>query len=241
MNAVDLLGMVDGDPRAKRISPSGNRWEPALKHDGTVVYFPSEPPQFLFRGQNRRYSPCYPSICRGFERVVPAVANLAYHDQLRLIQRMIQAWWFCRALKQHPAMCWAAEQNIYVDGMALAQHYGIPTGYMDLTQSAEVALFFAACAYRDGGWQPVPDGEGVLYRVHWPDIPDRIKPIGLQPFPRPAEQRAWTLETCLGENFETIPYLQKISFAQDSAVGRELLQRLSGCRSISARRYGGRC
>jgi hypothetical protein len=228
MNANELLRLVDGDPRKNRGSPSGIRWLPAQKSDGTVVLFPAEAQQFLFRGQNRRYSPCYPSICRSFERVVPVVAGLEQGDRLRLMQRMTQAWWFCHALKQHPAMCWASEQKLFVDSMALAQHYGIPTGYIDLTHSPEVALFFATCTYKDETWIPVSQGEGVFYRVNWHVIPDRIKPIGLQPFPRPSEQWAWTLETCLGEDFELLPYLQAIRFTQDEAVGQEILSRFSG-------------
>lgn len=125
-------------------------------------------------------------------------------------------------------MQWASEQRIFVDDMALAQHYGVPTGYIDLTQCAEVALFFATCAYRNGQWQPVQEGRGILYRVQTSAVPDRIKPIGLQPFPRPSEQWAWTLETRLGEDFETFPYLQQIEFDHDESVGSEMLSRCSG-------------
>src|SRR5262245_34629216 len=113
MNAVELLRMVDSDPQGRRVAPTGVRWVRAHKTEtnGQIIV-PVEYPQFLFRGQAHRYSPCYASICRDLNVTGPAVSDLAKRDQLRLIQVLSQGVWFCRALKQHPAMQWAADQTI---------------------------------------------------------------------------------------------------------------------------------
>lgn len=38
---------------------------------------------------------------------------------------------------------------------ALAQHYGLETGWLDITNDFNVALFFATCCWKDGKWQPL--------------------------------------------------------------------------------------
>jgi hypothetical protein len=136
-----------------------------------------------------------------------------------------------------PAAKWARQQNVNLNGEALAQHYGLATGYMDLTSSFDVACFFATCQYdpRTGCWVPATHGEGVLYRLNWRVIPQqsgRIQPIGLQPFPRPAEQWAWTLELYLGEDFESAPGLQGIRFSHAEYVGEYFLQKFDSGRLL---------
>ena len=37
----------------------------------------------------------------------------------------------------------------------LAQHYGLETGWLDITNDFEVALFFATCYWRNGEWHPL--------------------------------------------------------------------------------------
>ena len=45
-----------------------------------------------------------------------------------------------------------------------------------------------------------------------------IVPIGLHPFPRPAEQWAWVIEMRLGQEFQTTPIVSKIRFRHDQSV-----------------------
>lgn len=151
---------------------------------------------------------------------------------MHLLARLIRADWFCALLKQHPVLKWANEERLFIDRMALAQHYGIPTGYVDLTESLEIAVFFATCEFRDNAWQPCEEGTGILYRLDWhrtdPAIRDRARPIGLQPFARPRQQWAWTLELLLGEDVEDLPAIEAVQFEHRRRVGEQVLALVGG-------------
>lgn len=180
---------------------------------------------FLYRGQTRRYSPCFPTLYRDFPvannpRELPPVKRDAYLlAQVRLLE-------FLSVLNQHPAIELAREIGLHLNQTAIAQHYGIPTDHIDLTQDHEVALFFASCKPNDAGeWHPVSEGIGVLYRfdmtvfsrVLGSEVDDKIsrvlEMIGLQTLPRPGEQKAWTLKLPLGFDFERLP-LDVFTFSQ---------------------------
>lgn len=235
----DATLLLEISQNLKQTSPLRDRlrWEWAHRDDRQRVIVPSGPSEFLFRGQNVRYRPCLPTISRDFEFCGPATQDLRPKDKLVLIKRLAQCAWFEVALDRHPAVKWASEQNLYVNRLALAQHYGLPTGYIDLTESFDVAAFFATCRF-DGAaskWLACSSGEGVVYRVHWVEIPAELKRvtwIGLQPFPRPAEQWAWTCELLLGEDFECAPGLQAISFSHSTAVGETFLRQFDGGRTL---------
>jgi hypothetical protein len=64
---------------------------------------------------------------------------------------LIRADWFCSELKYHPVFEYAAQQHLHFDAMALAQRYGLPTGYVDITKSLEIALLFATCDLKSDG------------------------------------------------------------------------------------------
>lgn len=210
------------------------RWVFAHPDDGVgYVIVPASLPPFLYRGQTARHRPCLPSICRQFDPLGPAVSDLCRRDQLLLIKHLAQGLWFETILDSHPAARWAAGQKLRLNRVALAQHYGIPTGYVDLTESFDVAAFFATC-YLDKTskqWRACDDGEGVLYRLHWkliPPKPKRVRWIGLQPFPRPAEQWAWVCELFLGEDLEGTPFLQILPFKHSREAGEHFLNKFSG-------------
>ncbi len=225
-----LLRFID-DELSAGFLPKVRRWDRATRADGTMVILPERPSPFLFRGQTSRYSPCYPSIVRGFVRHELGLTALEPIDRAKLFVNVVRSWWFAETLKLHPAMKWAISDNISVDSIAVAQHYGIPTGYIDVTESVAVAAFFATCAWRNDGWTPVASGEGILYRLAWaqmPEIAGRVRPIGMQPFPRPREQSGWTIALNLSEDFEAIPYLQSVLFNHSERVSRQIFDMFDG-------------
>jgi len=225
-----LLSFID-DEQSSDVLPKVRQWDRATREDGTIAILPLRPSPFLFRGQASRYSPCYPSIVRGFKRHELGLNSLEPIDQAKLLVNVIRSWWFADTLKLHPAMRWAASERIAVDSIAVAQHYGIPTGYIDLTESVAVAAFFATCAWRNNEWIPVTSGEGVLYRLAWaqfPEVADRVSPIGLQPFPRPREQWGWAIAINLSEDFESIPSLQAVRFTHSGRVSQEIFEMFDG-------------
>jgi hypothetical protein len=162
-----------------------------------------------------------------------ALGELEPHEQLRLVADLIRVNWYAEILKSHPVFEWASGERYALDRTALAQHYELATGYIDLTESMEVALFFACCELRDGRWEPRTKGRGILYRVDWVGSNEaigfgRIKWIDLQPFARPHAQWAWTMELMLGEDLEDLPVVEAVSFDHSAALGERLLDLFDG-------------
>jgi hypothetical protein len=118
----------------------------------------------LFRGQERRYLPCVSTAARGLGTNVRHLHELSEPHQARLIANLIKTDWFVGLLRESNAAKWLNENRIVVDEVAVAQHYGLPSGYIDMTQSFDVAAFFPCCHYDAAckSWSPVAEGEGVL-------------------------------------------------------------------------------
>ena len=142
------------------VQPQDERkWEYFQSADEMAVILPSTRPTLLFRGQNRRYSPSYSFLSRGLEVGKTKLSSLSVLDQARILDRITRRLWFIREMERHPASSWLTSQRLSGFDMALAQHYGIPTGYMDLSESFDVSCFFATCQFVKGtGWKPCSDG-----------------------------------------------------------------------------------
>lgn len=194
---------------------------------------------FLYRGQNRRYSPCVPGVFRGFPRVNHP-GQLPRRDHAQSYLAGVRLEEFMWALTQHPAYTFSKEMGLVVSSEALAQHYELQTGRLDLTQDPHVAAFFAS-NWRDaaGVWRPMEDGEGVVYRVAVPRImqglgkhrESYLEWIGKQAWPRPGEQKGCTLLVPLGADFEEIDG-DVFAFRHDAACGRHYNERFDGGRKL---------
>lgn len=213
------------------------QWEYFRSSPETGVILPVGRPPVLFRGQGARYSPSFAALARelGASKGVP-IAQLDLLGQAKLAACITRNIWFCRELETHPAALWLAEQKVVSFDHALAQHYGIPTGYMDLSESFDVSCFFATC-YPDeqGKWTPHADGIGVMYMLpteRIPVRPDALQPIGLQVLPRPREQFGWVVVCGINCDFEDIPGLQMLEFYHNEAIGRHFLRMFSGGRDL---------
>lgn len=168
---------------------------------------------FLYRGQTERYSPCLPGVFRGMP-MVKRLQDLSNLDEAKLFLARIRMEEFLAALPQHPSYAYSRELKLVIFAEALAQHYEINTDRIDLTQDADVAAFFAT-NWRDenGCWHPAREGQGVIYRAVISDLmrslgekrEDKLEWIGKQAWPRPGEQKAWTLRLPLGADFEKFP------------------------------------
>jgi hypothetical protein len=158
------------------------------------------------------------------------VLDIEYQNQILI--GVIRSDWFARIIEQHPIFTWAKTQNILIDKMALAQHYGLRTGLLDLTQDINVAAFFACGKYVDNQLVPMSDGIGIIYYISVSDYsgsPGSFKrpivPISHQPFPRPTEQWGWTMETFLGDDFENFPYVRSLQFKHNFNSSTRILER----------------
>lgn len=185
----------------------------------------------LYRGQNQRYLPFRPAIARGLASDTGKMCDMLPVDQAQLVLRVAQSWWFARELDHHPITSHAKAQRVKLDRIALAQHYGVPTGYLDLTDNFDIAAFFATCKPADGGWKPMESGKGIIYRLDLRDPRgpfDWIQPLGPQPLPRPSEQKAWVAEIPLHHSFDGWPMVFAIEFEHDRAVGEHFLEIFGG-------------
>ena len=221
------------DQFALEIAADERQWEYFYASPNTGVIQPTGLPRVLFRGQGVRYSPSLTSLARGLGTVpVAQMSGLNLLGQAKLADRLIRRIWFSNELENHPAAVWLAERRLKRFDHALAQHYGIPTGYMDLSESFDVSCFFATCYVDETGkWQPHTKGAGIMYLLpteRIPIRPDVLQPIGLQVLPRPREQFGWVVVCGISSDFEDIPGLQMLEFEHSESVGRHFLQQFSG-------------
>jgi len=173
-----------------------------------------------------------PSIARGLESSdVGELWRSSVSDQAKLVLRLAQSWWFSRELAHHPIATHATRQHLDLDPIALAQHYGIPTGYLDLTDDFNVSAFFATCRATNRGWETVESGIGVVYRVILKKLDNpfgQYMPLGPQQLPRPTEQCAWVAELPLFHSFEGWPDVSMAQFHHDKRVGEHFLNMFAG-------------
>lgn len=186
----------------------------------------------LYRGQNARHFPLLPSIARGLTcNDIVEISKIPLSDQATLILRQAQSLWFHRELTRHPIAKHALSQRIDLNEIALAQHYGIPTGYLDLTDDFNVSAFFATCQQTRYGWEPVTSGIGVIYRTTLNSFKtpfDEYVPLGPQRLPRPTEQCAWVTELPLCHSFEGWPNVSMLAFEHNRAIGEYFLGMFNG-------------
>ncbi|MCX5709300.1 MAG: FRG domain-containing protein [Candidatus Omnitrophica bacterium] len=178
--------------------------------------FPSIFSPYLYRGQSEIYTSCYPKVYRGFP-LVKRPRELSVEYRTKFLVSQIKCFWFISLLQKHPAVHYAKKLNIQMNPVAIAQHYGMATYYLDLTKSIEVAAFFACCECKDKAWQPKISGKGVIYRFHTAASPEFLKHmelVGQATFPRPGVQKAWCIPLAFGADFEKVPHVEKLIFNQ---------------------------
>ena len=210
-----------------------------LKNDalGFPVLMPtSRTPYTFYRGQNHYYEPCKPSLHRFNEED-------SSKEQLR---SYLQTAEMMLVMRTHPVIRFIEENPIYVGRLTqiklaimydgLAQHYGINTCYLDLTNDIWTAAFFAATKSNDNiTYHPFTIDEstefdctyGVLYRRIFdcssPEIErdlTEVMPIGLQYFNRPGRQCGFVRKMSEAEDFNTLPQWQRIFFRHENAASR---------------------
>lgn len=201
-----------------------------IDKDNQRAFAPLHPTPHLYRGQVKRYAPCRSSICRDIRSIGASFAEFERDDAFVVLRRLAVSHWFVDELKMHPFFQMAKTNQWYINPLAIAQHYGVPTAYLDLTEALDVAMFFATCKFDGTKWIPATEGEGILYRMDWDSAPRALKrrgeAIGFQPFTRPYEQWAWTLTLTI-QDFEEMDVHATI-FEHCPSVGETMLRRFAG-------------
>ena len=127
----------------------------------------------------------------------------------------------------------------------IAQHYGLKTQYLDITDDIEIALFFANTSFEGGEFKPILEsnidkyGEyAVLY--HKLDYPNPnfekdgkmtfVRPIGYQPFTRCHKQRGYFIDTNEFNKIQTFGLASnygftKYKFERDDKLTLELMKK----------------
>lgn len=181
----------------------------------------------VYRGQTSYYKECKPSLYRD-----DMTDSKVFLERLKLKELEL-------LIDKHPltdicknGLSWLTPDGSYrqlslaIDHLGLAQHYGIKTELMDLTNDKWVAAFFACSDYVGGKYvtHKAKDGEyGVFYSmvpckyyIVDPKGYETFRAIGQQPFPRPGEQSGFTLKLNRDQNFND--EAEKIFFRHDDRV-----------------------
>lgn len=145
----------------------------------------------LWRGENEFHEKCLPSLYRrGW-------------SSLEKLERQIQLEDFRLILQANPEIKEMVEGGLEVNYNGLAQHYGIETNVLDLTNSFLVAAFFATTVYDSlmDAYRPILHtvSQGIIYffptlGFHNFGHEPPIWPIGMAPLRRPGEQRGFGME-----------------------------------------------
>lgn len=195
------------------------------------VLLPTSRTAFTFyRGQSEYYEQCLPSLYR-FEG--EGLEKETMRSHLQTAEMIL-------LMKSHPVIMSIESGGIMHEKLGLvrlpvmydglAQHYGIKTCYMDLTNDIWCAAFFAATTY-DGEYHPVVVTDdmpfkkryGVLYMLDYaPEhgdsnfSKDNILPIGLQYFNRPGKQSALVMAMQDLKDLHKLTRLKRVFFRHDT-------------------------
>lgn len=231
------------DPKAKALfEPKEDSFEMIRgKESGKFFYFPAQLIYGLqlFRGQHADWPHCLPTLYRDRLKddrfVAPTLLDI-FIDRMRFVE-------FELMLKSHTFVKdWFEPCNTIVDYEGLAQHYGLNTEIIDFTADLEVALFFAICKYdnSDDSYH-LPgndfDHKGVIFVLNpvyynprglmRNDInlfEDELRPIGLQPFERPALQKGYGLRLRGGKGLKRV---RKYNFQYTDAEASDILEKFT--------------
>ncbi len=224
------LSMVGSIPPPKFYDEGRYQWVSEQNNRMAVHLMPtSQTPFTFYRGQSRYHEPCIPSLYRGKEKgKEPAIEDIA--------EKHIKICEFALSLGQHPVFGEVC-QNVQWHPVALAQHYGLSTPFLDITNSKWVAAFFACTGYdwETDTYYPVDrnfhEGYGVMYiskdfyKGGFPDeFFEKNGVIGYQYFDRPTKQSSFGYRLEQGEDFNASPYFNKIFFRHDLEASKIVFQ-----------------
>lgn len=189
----------------------------AEKHNRSILHLmpTSQSPFIFYRGQSRFYGPCMPTLYRG----KPSDEDIAC-NRLKTCE-------FAQLLRTHPVFQ-ELVHGFKVEPIVLAQHYGLKTEFLDITNSKWVAAFFACTQYDydSDTYSPVgrdyEEGYGVMYITkEWvlKELPEeffeKYDVIGYQYFERPTKQSSFGIKMARDEDFNDSPYFDKKYFRHD--------------------------
>jgi len=217
------------DKQGMDFLPPANKFEKVRSITGKYVLIPTAiDNSFLFRGQTAFYDKCLPTLYRK-----------EMSEEEILLERL-RCCEFELYLKQLPQVEAFEQQNFNIDYLGLAQHYGLKTEVVDLTNSLDVALFFAMCNMSADGKTFFPQQEekeyigyiyvvGTLEKGNRPNeirnlFDGQLSAIGMQPFYRPGNQRGFGLHVKKDETLTGLLYSFSYSKKDSEQIYNYFLQ-----------------
>jgi hypothetical protein len=192
-------------------TPPKDKFEKVRLKDNSFILVPTDTQFTLYRGQNKFYENCKPTIHRRELNELDLFINQLKINELYLL------------LNEYPIVKHIFKpEKFKVDYLGLAQHYGMMTDVLDFTSDLYIALFFATCTYDSSldKYIPLMTEESQtgylyvfpLYKAFVSDksfedfFSNKLQIIGLQPFFRPAAQKGFSLKLEKDESLKTICY-----------------------------------
>ena len=199
----------------------------SLEDPNVMVLFPTGPCAFsLYRGESKDYKECKPSILRTADEKTLLLSRLQT-EELECI------------LRNHPIIGELINRPIVIEKFGvhfwlkvqfegLAQHYGIATPFLDMTNNKWVAAFFAITNYKDGMYHLVEPSKdqayGCLYRWEQPNYREKgldvPQPLGMQYFNRPGCQSAFALDMKRLGDLNNRAEVERIYFRHDKEANQ---------------------
>lgn len=106
----------------------------------------------FYRGENQQYESSVPSLLRTLNNPANGYSTRKEKELYRMVSDMRIAEFAMLLKKFEHVNTWNVCDVLYD---VLAQHYGLETGWLDITSNFNVALFFATCTYDNGKWRPL--------------------------------------------------------------------------------------
>lgn len=178
-----------------------------------------------YRGEREFHKECKPSLYRPW--MTPAkqfVERLKYAELCLLMENYPTVQFYRDGVNLKYPDGSLTNYELFVDKLALAQHYGIYTELMDFTVDKFVAAFFACTKCDCSETYSVNEedgGDGCFYRYVDKSLfggrPSRLRAVGLQPFSRPGEQAGYVLQMGPEQNLNDL-VVEAIHFKHDRKV-----------------------
>lgn len=160
--------------------------------------------KFYYRGENE----IFPSSQSSLTRHLNGINDNRFINEFLSCLKYLE---FTRLLNSFVHTKRFEEIGITVLYEQIAQHYGIKTRWLDITNDFDIALFFACCKFENNKWLPLTGldfnrkkeaGYGVLFRKSADHISNFLPteknkyetlPVGFQPFMRCSMQTAYSI------------------------------------------------
>lgn len=178
-----------------------------------------------YRGEREFHAECKPSLHRrNMTAAKQFVERLKFEELCLLMEKYPLVQYYRNGIGVKFPDGSVNKYELFIDKLALAQHYGICTELMDFTVDKFVAAFFACTQCDSSGKYSINDedgGDGCFYRYvdkePFYGKQRKLRAVGLQPFSRPGEQAGYVLPMSVDEDLNDL-VVEAIHFKHDRKV-----------------------